>query len=71
MWWRHGRTPTDHGARFGRRLEESHLNSINAHDFDPAIHLYGERFLTAADDFEWTIVEGVQGLLNTVAADEN
>ncbi len=71
LWCKHGRTPTNHSVRFGRRFEGNHLYSINAHDFDPAMHLYGERFLTAVDDFEWTIVEGVQGLLNAVAADEN
>ncbi len=54
-----------------RRFEGSRLLPINAHDFDPTIHLEGERFLTAAENFEGAIVGGLQGALNTVAEDED
>ncbi len=45
-WWRKGRTLMRKGMRGRRRFEGSHFYPVNAHDFDPAIHLEGEPFLT-------------------------
>ncbi len=54
-----------------RRFEGSRHLPVNAHVFNPAIHLKGERFLTAAENFKRVIVGMLQGALYTVAADED
>ncbi len=40
-WWRQGRTLMRKGVRGRGRFEQSLLQPVNGHDFDPAIHLEG------------------------------